>query len=46
MDNLGYIVAGYTITFLVITVYTVTLLRRVQRARRDVSQQAAGSPPG
>lgn len=39
MDNLGYIVAGYTLTFLIITGYTVTLVRRVRRARRDVRRQ-------
>jgi CcmD family protein len=46
VDNLGYIVAGYTVTFLVITAYAVTLLRRVRRARHDGGRagRASGGP--
>jgi CcmD family protein len=38
MDNLGFIVAGYTVTFVVVGGYTVMLLRRLRRARQGLTQ--------
>ncbi|MGH7545229.1 MAG: CcmD family protein [Gemmatimonadota bacterium] len=43
MDNAGFLVAAYVVTFLVIGGYAVSLHRRLARARRDAAAPAA--PP-
>lgn len=35
MDNVGFIVAAYTATFIVLVGYTLSLWRRLRRARQN-----------
>lgn len=35
MDNVGFIVAAYTATFIVLAGYTLSLWRRLRRARQN-----------
>ena len=42
MDNLGFIVAAYTATLLVVGGYTLSLWRRLRRARAARSDRSPG----
>lgn len=41
MDNLGYVVVGYSITALVLVAYVARLFQRARRAKRQAAAIAA-----